>query len=58
MNEQERQKYVRNCPYFGNPKTIDTRSTCDLEWHYRPICPSAECLCAEKLGYRRNQEGG
>lgn len=52
MTEQEIQDYVRKCQYFGNPKTIDSRSSCNLEFHYKHICPSPQCICAEKLGLR------
>ena len=52
MNKKEIQNYVRKCPYFGNPKTIDLQSSCGLEFHYRPICPSPNCLCARKLGLK------
>lgn len=53
MSDKEIQEYVRKCPYFGNPETIDSTSSCDLEFHYRPICPSEECICAEKLGLKK-----
>ncbi len=56
MNEQEIQDYVRKCPYFGSPKTIDSMSSCALEFHYKKICPSSRCLCAEKLGLRGEKE--
>ena len=52
MSDKEMQEYVRKCPYFGNPNTIDSQSSCDLELHYRKICPSEKCICAEKLGLK------
>lgn len=52
MNTDEIQNIVRKCPYFGSPKTIDNNSFCKLEFHYRPICPSPECICAERLGIK------
>lgn len=56
MSEQEIQNYVRKCPYFGSPKTIDSMSYCKLEFHYRAICPSPKCLCAKKLGWRGEED--
>ena len=56
MREQEIQDYVRKCPYFGSPKTIDSMSYCKLEFHYRAICPSPKCLCAKKLGWRGEED--
>lgn len=57
MTEKEIQNHVRKCPYFGSPKTIDSRSSCKLEFHHRPICPSSDCLCAEKLGLKESVYG-
>ena len=57
MTEKEIQNHVRKCPYFGNPKTIDSRSSCDLEFHYKLICPSPKCICAEKLGLKESVYG-
>ena len=48
MTQEEIKEYVRNCPY--SDKSIDSKHSCDLEFHYRKICPSSECICAEKFG--------
>ena len=56
MSEQEIQDHARKCPYFGNPKTIDSMSYCKLEFHYRAICPSPKCLCAKKFGWRGEED--
>ena len=53
MTKEEIEEYVRNCPY--SDKSIDSRHSCDLEFHYRKICPSSECACAKKFGLA---EGG
>lgn len=52
MTTEEIKEYVRNCPYAD--KSIDTIHTCDLEFHYRKICPSAKCLCAERFGIKKD----
>ena len=50
--------YIMNCPYFAGKTTIDRSKygthigSCDLEHHHRKICPSNECLCAERLGLK------
>jgi len=50
--------YIMKCPYFAEKNTIDRSKygthigSCDLEHHYRKICPSHECLCAERLGLK------
>lgn len=50
--------YIMKCPYFAGKNTIDRSKygthigSCDLEHHYRKICPSHECLCAERLGLK------
>ena len=48
MTKEEIKEYVRNCPY--SDKSIDSRHTCDLEFHYRKICLSPECACAKLFG--------
>ena len=50
MTGEEIKDYVKKCPYAD--KSIDTIHTCDLEFHYRKICPSAECACAKKFGLK------
>ena len=47
MTNDEIKEYVRKCPY--SDKSIDSMHTCDLEFHYRKICPSAKCACAKKF---------
>lgn len=50
--------YIMKCPYFTGKNTIDRSAygthigACDLEFHYRKICPSSDCLCAERLGLK------
>ena len=46
MTEEDIKKYVNQCPH--SDKSIDATHTCDLEFHYRKICPTIECLCAKK----------
>lgn len=53
MTKEEIQEYVKNCPY--SDKSIDSIHTCDLEFHYRKICPSPKCACATKF-YGENSE--
>ena len=48
ITKEEINKVVKECPYAD--KSIDSMHTCDLEFHYRKICPSPECICAEKFG--------
>lgn len=48
MTREEIEEYVRNCPY--SDKSIDSRHSCNLEFHYRKICPSSECACAKRFG--------
>lgn len=50
MTKEEIRKAVAECPYSN--VTIDTLCTCDLEFHYRKICPSSECLCAKRFGLK------
>lgn len=47
MTKEEITQYVKNCPY--SDKSIDTIHSCGLEFHYRKICPSKECVCAKKF---------
>lgn len=54
MTHDEIKNYVKNCPY--SDKSIDTMHTCDLEFHYRKICPSPECFCADKFGLKRKED--
>ena len=54
MTIKEINEYVKNCPY--SDKSIDTIHTCDLEFHYRKICPSPECVCADKFGLKREED--
>lgn len=51
MTKEEIREHVKNCPY--SDKSIDSIHTCDLEFHYRKICPSPECFCAEKFGLKK-----
>lgn len=50
--------YIMKCPYFAGKNTINRSNigthigSCDLEHHYRKVCPSNECLCAERLGLK------
>lgn len=48
MTIEEIKEYVKKCPH--SDKSIDSMHTCNLEFHYRKICPSKECACA-KLFY-------
>lgn len=56
MTNKEIDEIICKCPYFSGKNTIDRSNlgthigSCALEFHYRKICPSAECLCAKKLG--------
>ena len=56
ISRQAVEEYIMNCPYFAGKNTIDRSKygthvgSCDLEHHYRKVCPSSECLCAERLG--------
>ena len=49
---------ITKCPYFSGKDTVDRSEygthigSCDIEFHYRKICPSPECLCAEGLGLK------
>lgn len=54
MSNEEIKEYVRNCPYAD--KSIDTIHTCDLEFHYKKICPSAKCFCAERFGIKKEEQ--
>lgn len=47
MTKKEIEEYVKNCPY--SDKSIDTMHTCGLEFHYKKICPSKECICARRF---------
>ena len=56
METVEIKEYVKNCPY--SDRSIDDMHSCDLEFHYRKICPSSECICAEKFGLiERGKDG-
>ena len=55
MSREKIEEYVRNCPYAD--KSLDSIHSCDLEFHYRKICPSKECLCAKKFGLEVEQDG-
>ena len=54
MTREEITAYVKNCRY--SDKSIDSIHTCDLEWHYRKICPSKECICAKFFGLTDEEE--
>lgn len=54
MTKDEIKEYVRNYPY--SDKSIDSIHTCDLEFHYRKICPSSRCICAEKFGMVESED--
>ena len=41
-------KIIMDCPYYNY-------GACDLEFNYRRICPSNECLCARKMGLKANE---
>lgn len=56
MTKEEINKIVKECPYAD--KSIDSMHTCDLEFHYRKICPSPECLCAKRFGLLEPQKDG
>ena len=47
MTKEEIEKYIRKSPY--SDKSIDTKHTCDLEFNYNKICPSKDCVCANKF---------
>lgn len=58
MTPKEIDSHITKCPYFGGKNCIDRKlidgepthvGTCDLEPHYRKICPSPECTCAKYL---------
>jgi len=50
--------YVMKCLYFSGKNSIDRSKygthigSCDLEFHYEKVCPSHECICAERLGLK------
>ena len=57
--------YIMKCPYFGGKNTIDRRiingepvhvGNCSLEFHYRKVCPSSECRCAEYMELTDNPQ--
>ena len=59
MKAKEIDFLITNCPYFGGTETINRKvfddglthvGCCYLEHHYRPICPSEECICAKQFG--------
>lgn len=61
MTPKEIDNFIMQCPYFGGKNIIDRKTIdgelvhigeCDLEWNYRKICPSAQCACARKMGFR------
>lgn len=54
MTQEEIREYVKKCPYAD--KSIDTMHTCKLEFHYRKICPSPKCICAEKFGLAESED--
>lgn len=54
MTEEEIKKYVNQCPH--SDKSIDATHTCDLEFHYRKIRPTIECLCAKKFGLKSKEK--
>ena len=54
MTSDEINEYVRNCPY--SDKSIDSIHSCELQFHYRKICPSSECICAKKFGLVERSE--
>jgi len=54
MTREEINEYVKNCPYSS--KTIDSLQTCSLEWHYRKICPTKDCFCAERFGLKETKQ--
>lgn len=51
MTNEEIKEYIKKCPY--SDKSIDSIHSCDLEFHYKKICPSPECLCANKFGLKK-----
>ena len=65
MTTKEIDTYICACPYFGGKDTIDRKlfvdgtthiGECALEFHHKHICPSKECICANKLfGERENE---
>jgi len=64
MRSEEIDRIICACPYFQGKNTINRSvigthiGSCDLEFHYRKICPSSECLCADRfgLGERKKDE--
>ena len=51
MTNEEIKEYIKKCPY--SDKSIDSMHSCSLEFHYKKICPSPECLCANKFGLKK-----
>ena len=60
MAPKEIDEYIMKCQYFGGKNCIDRKNignylvhigSCDLEFHYKKICPSGECICAKTLGF-------
>ena len=65
MTPKEIDDFIMKCPYFGGKNTIDRRSIngelvhcgdCGMEWHYLKICPSAQCVCAKKMGLQEGEK--
>ena len=61
MTTAEIDRHITDCPYFGGKDCIDRKfingesvhvGTCALEFHYRKVCPSAECVCATHFGLK------
>lgn len=65
MVTKEIDAHIMICSYFGGKHCIDRKifkngmthvGSCGLEFHYRKVCPSEECVCAEKFGLKGVRE--
>lgn len=61
MTPREIEAQIMVCPYFGGRNSIDRKmfkdgtthfGSCGLEFHYRKVCPSSMCICAERFGLK------
>ena len=61
MTRTEIDEYICKCPYFSGAKCIDRSvlgthiGSCELEFHYKKICPSSKCICADKFGLAESE---
>ncbi len=62
MTREEIDEYICKCEYFSGRSCIDRSAlgtyigSCGFEFHYRKICPSSKCICAEKFGLAESED--